>query len=79
MDYLQTLINLINSDLEVDERKFPYSDEVYIYTLLRDKFPEENLTMNTVLQILAEELALENIKIKEEDSEAHPMLRFLRV
>ncbi len=56
-------MNLINSDLEVDERKFPHSDEYYIHSLLSNKFPERNLTLNQVKQILAEELALRTHKI----------------
>lgn len=62
MDYLQTLINLINADEEIDERRFPWPNEYYILNLLKPKFP--NLTLTRLRQILEEEFALKNITLR---------------
>lgn len=63
MEYLQTLLNLINNGEEIDERQFPWPNEYYMLYILKQKFP--TLTLDKLRQLLKEELALKNITLKE--------------
>lgn len=65
--YYQLLIDLIeNADEDnIVGIEFPLDYEIYICSLLNNRFSDINLNVEDFKQILAEELALKNITLKE--------------
>lgn len=64
-DYLELFISFVQKDEYFNYHIFPHSQYFYIRALLQREFPNKKFTIRQIREIIAEELRLKTITLKE--------------